>query len=102
MTEIRTFCNGELESMTYSSQKKLPLILGALVITLGGWINFVRFIWDIPISFGSFVFPGWTGGIAFLLASLLAVFMFRSIYSKEIIIEKEVVITEPEKEDPPL
>jgi hypothetical protein len=60
-------------------QEKLPLLLCVLLVTIGAIANFVRFLWDIPISLGTFVLPGWTGGILFIMLGLLSAWAFKAL-----------------------
>jgi uncharacterized membrane protein len=60
-------------------KEKTPLIIISCLIALVAIVNLARLLWNIPLCIGSFVLPGWTGAIAFLLFGLLAAWSFRAL-----------------------
>lgn len=58
---------------------KATLILTTLFVTFAAIVNLVRLYWNIPISIGSFILPGWTGGFFFLGLALLSAWSFRAL-----------------------
>ncbi len=60
---------------------KTPLYLTTCLIAFVAIANLIRFFWNISITVGTFVLPGWTGGILFILLGLLTAWSFRSLWS---------------------
>ena len=58
---------------------KTPLVLITLLVTLAALANLARFFWDISLSIGPVVLPGWTGGIFFIVLALLAAWSFKAL-----------------------
>lgn len=58
---------------------KNTLRLITLLVTFAALANLARFFWNVSVSIGTVVLPGWTGGIAYLLLGLLAAWSFRAI-----------------------
>lgn len=58
---------------------KATLTLTALFITFGALANLVRFFWNISVTIGSFVLPGWTGALFYIGLGLLAAWSFRAV-----------------------
>lgn len=58
---------------------KTTLILTTFFVIFAAIANLIRFLWDIPISIGSCILPGWTGAIFFLGLGLLAAWSFRAL-----------------------
>lgn len=60
--------------------KKTPVIVVGLFFCVGALLNLLRVIFDVPIIVGNwFVLPGWTGAIGFIVASLIAIWLFRAL-----------------------
>lgn len=58
---------------------KATLVLTTLFVTFAAVANLIRLLWDIPVSIGFFVLPGWTGAFFFLGLGLLATWSFRAL-----------------------
>jgi uncharacterized membrane protein len=58
---------------------KATLILITLLVTFAAIANLVRLFWNIPVSIGSFILPGWTGAFFFLVLGLLSAWSFRAL-----------------------
>lgn len=58
---------------------KATLLLTILLVTFAAIANLVRLLWNISISIGTVVLPGWTGGIFFIGLGLLAAWSFRAL-----------------------
>jgi hypothetical protein len=56
---------------------KTALLLSTSFITFAAIANLVRLFWDIPLSIGSVILPGWTGALFFLGLGLLSAWSFR-------------------------
>lgn len=77
-------------------KEKTPLIIVSCLVAFIAIVNLVRLLWNIPICIGSFVLPGWTGAIAFLVFGLLAAWSFRALCS-----DSRASPSHPEKEEGP-
>lgn len=78
-------------------KEKTPLIILAFLVTFGAIANLVRLIWNIPLCIGTFVLPGWTGAIFFIVLGLLAAWSFRALCSET----REPPANRERKEEPP-
>ena len=58
---------------------KAVLTLTTSLIALSAIANLVRLFWNIPISIGTFILPGWTGALFFIALGLLAAWSFRAL-----------------------
>lgn len=58
---------------------KFPLWLTSSLVAFVALANLFRFLWNIPVSVGSLILPGWTGGVAFIALGLLAAWSFRAL-----------------------
>lgn len=58
---------------------KATLVLTSLLVTLAAIANLVRLFWNIPVSIGWFVLPGWSGALFFLILGLLSAWSFRAL-----------------------
>ncbi len=58
---------------------KATLFLTSLFITFAAIANLVRALWNIPITIGTLILPGWTGAIIFIGLGLLATWSFRAL-----------------------
>ncbi len=66
------------------TMKKAPLIVAGLIFSFIALANLARSIWEIPVSADQmFTLEPWTGVIAFFVMSLLAIWMFASLRSRD-------------------
>lgn len=64
--------------------KNMPLFVAGLIFSLIAILNLARAIWEIPITVGTlFTLAPWTGIIAFIVLSLVAIWMFASLRGDE-------------------
>ncbi len=79
--------------------ERTPLVILTLFVTFAAIANLVRLLWNIPIAIGTFVFPGWTGSIAYVALALLAAWSFRALCFVPRVslstLEKEEVVLPP-------
>jgi cytosine/uracil/thiamine/allantoin permease len=60
--------------------RKAPLIVAGLIFSVIGILNLARSIWGIPIRVDKIItLEPWTGILAFIIMSLLAIWMFSSL-----------------------
>ena len=62
------------------SDKKI-LFLTLILVSCAAIANLIRALWNIPVSFGLFILPGWTGAFFFLTLGFLACWSFRGYFS---------------------
>ncbi len=58
---------------------KTTLMVTTLWVTFTAIANLVRLFWNIPVSIGSLILPGWTGALFFLALGLLSAWSFRAL-----------------------
>lgn len=64
--------------------RRAPLFVAGLIFSLVGILNLARTIWEVPIKVGTlFTLAPWTGMVAFVVMSLLAIWMFASLRGKD-------------------
>lgn len=64
--------------------KKAPLIVAGLIFSFVALANLARAIWEIPVTVNKiYTLEPWTGAVAFIIAGLLAIWMFSSLRCNE-------------------
>jgi len=75
-------------------KERTPLVILTLLITFAAIANLVRLLWNIPMTIGTFIFPGWTGSIGYIVCALLAAWSFRALC-----LVPRAYLLHPEKEE---
>lgn len=55
------------------------LFLPHFLVMLMAVANLGRVLWNIPVTVGTWIFPGWTGALLFIGLGLIAAWSFRAL-----------------------